>query len=108
MVGRAIAASTRGCTSEGPGPSKVRTGGLNDLIAEGMGLTTRRAPILKNRRSIKAITQCGNAATLHRKNKYVAAPSPATTERVAIAKRLPSPPSCAGAGGGARRGGRGR
>jgi hypothetical protein len=31
MVGRAMAVSTRGCTSEGPGPIKVRTGGLKDV-----------------------------------------------------------------------------
>jgi hypothetical protein len=31
MVGRLMAASTRGFTSEGPGPIRVRTGGWKDL-----------------------------------------------------------------------------
>src|SRR4030067_1491879 len=32
MVGRARAASTRGCTSDGPGPMSVRTGGLKEVM----------------------------------------------------------------------------
>lgn len=32
MVGRAIAFNMRGCTSDGPGPIRVRTGGMNDLL----------------------------------------------------------------------------
>lgn len=31
MVGRAMAASTRGWTSDGPGPMSVRTGGWKDV-----------------------------------------------------------------------------
>lgn len=32
MQGRAIAPVTRGWTSEGPGPIRVRTGGLNEVM----------------------------------------------------------------------------
>ena len=39
MQGRAIAPVTRGCTSEGPGPIRVRTGGLNEVIAMGFILS---------------------------------------------------------------------
>jgi hypothetical protein len=52
MVGRASAESTRGWTSAGPGPIKVRTGGWNEVkvIAVSRGDAERRAVERKGQR----------------------------------------------------------